>query len=75
MPFYILLNTLDLAKLQQHHPFAANSFNLAIKFISWKLKLKGIDNIEIVIRDDGHTVYKRNKKKEESIKNILAKIK
>ncbi|MCE9656475.1 hypothetical protein LPC13_14465 [Clostridium celatum] len=48
---------------------------LAIKFISWNLKRKGINNLEIVIRSDGHTVYKRNKEKEEYVKNILSKIK
>ena len=48
---------------------------LAIKFISWNLKRKGINNLEIVIRSDGHTVYKRNKEKEEYVKKILSKIK
>lgn len=48
---------------------------LAIKFISWNLKRKGINNLEIVIRSDGNTVYKRNKEKEECVKKILSKIK
>lgn len=48
---------------------------LAIKCISWKLKIKGLHNIEVVIRSDGDTIYKRNKKKEESIKQIISKIK
>ena len=48
---------------------------LAIKFISWNLKRKGINNLEIVIRSDGNTVYKRNKEKEEYVKKILSKIK
>lgn len=48
---------------------------LAIKFISWNLRRKGINNIEIVIRSDGDTVYKRNKEREESIKKTLSKIK
>ena len=48
---------------------------LAIKFISWNLKRKGINTLEIVIRSDGNTVYKRNKEKEEYVKKILSKIK
>lgn len=48
---------------------------LAIKFICWNLKRKGINNLEIVIRSDGNTVYKRNKEKEEYVKKILSKIK
>lgn len=48
---------------------------LAIRFISWDLKRKGINNLEIVIRSDGNTMYKRNKEREESIKETLSKIK
>ena len=48
---------------------------LAIKFISWKLRVQGLNDIEIVIRSDGDTVYKRNKVKEEIIKNVTCKIK
>lgn len=48
---------------------------LAIKFISWNLRRKGMNNLEIVIRSDGNTVYKRNKEREESIKETLSKIK
>ena len=48
---------------------------LVIKFISWNLRRKGIDNIEIVIRSDGDTMYKRNRKREESVKKTLSKIK
>lgn len=49
--------------------------NLAIRFIKWNLKRKGIDNLEIVIRSDGSTFYKRNKALEQSIKETLSKIK
>lgn len=48
---------------------------LAIKFISWNLRRKGMDNIEIVIRSDGDTMYKRNKEREESVRKTLSKIK
>ncbi len=48
---------------------------LAIKFISWKLKMQGLNDIEIVIRSDGDTVYKRNKAKEETTKKVVCKIK
>lgn len=48
---------------------------LAIKFISWNLKRKGINNIEVVIRSDGNTLYKRNKERENSVKDTLSKIK
>lgn len=48
---------------------------LAIKFISWNLRRKGMDNIEIVIRSDGDTIYKRNKEREESVRKTLSKIK
>lgn len=48
---------------------------LAIKFISWNLRRKKTDNLEVVIRSDGDTLYKRNKEREESIKETLSKIK
>lgn len=48
---------------------------IAIKFISWNLKRKGIDNLEVVIRSDGNTLYKRNKVRESEIKETLSKIK
>lgn len=48
---------------------------LAIKFISWNLKRKGINDLEVVIRSDGDTLYKRNKAKEQSIKETISKIK
>jgi hypothetical protein len=46
-------------------------YKLSIKFLIWDLKRLGIDNLEIVIRNDGKTVYKRNKEKENSIKRTL----
>lgn len=48
---------------------------LAIKFISWNLRRKKIHNIEVVIRSDGDTIYKRNKEREASVKEIISKIK
>lgn len=48
---------------------------LAIKFISWNLRRKGINNLEVVIRSDGDTIYKRNIEKEISIKETISKIK
>lgn len=48
---------------------------LMIKFISWNLRRKNMDNLEIVIRSDGNTTYKRNKQREESIKETISKIK
>lgn len=48
---------------------------IAIKFLSWNLRRKNINNIEIVIRSDGYTVYKRNKAKEGVVKKVLSKIK
>lgn len=49
--------------------------NLAIKFISWNLRRKKLNNIEIVIRSDGNTLYKRNRNKESLVKEIVSKIK
>ena len=48
---------------------------IAIKFISWNLKRKGINNLEVVIRSDGNTFYKRNKEREESVQETISKIK
>lgn len=48
---------------------------IAIKFISWNLRRRGIHNLEVVIRSDGDTVYKRNKEKEKIIKETISKIK
>ena len=48
---------------------------LAIKFISWNLRRKGINNLEVVIRSDGDTLYKRDKEKEKSIEETISKIK
>lgn len=49
--------------------------NIAIKFISWNLKRKGINNLEVVIRSDGNTLYKRNKKREKRVQETISKIK
>lgn len=48
---------------------------IAINFISWNLKRKGINNLEVVIRSDGNTLYKRDKKREGKIKETISKIK
>ena len=48
---------------------------IAIKFISWNLKRKGINNLEVVIRSEGNTLYKRNKEREKSIQETISKIK
>lgn len=48
---------------------------LAIKYLQWYLKRKKIDSLEFVIRNDGFTIYKRNFKKEESMKKTLSKVK
>lgn len=51
------------------------SIKLIIKFIQWELRRNKLNNIELVIRDDGYTYYKRNKKREESVKETLKLIK
>lgn len=48
---------------------------IAIKYLSWNLRRQGVDNIEYVIRSDGHTMHKRNKERENSMKETLSKIK
>ncbi|MGL5765717.1 MAG: hypothetical protein ACRCX8_08755 [Sarcina sp.] len=48
--------------------------SLAIKFLSWRMKKKNMNSIEIVVRSDGDTLYIRDKKREkeaERIKNIV----
>ena len=47
---------------------------IAIKFISWNLKRKGINNLEVVIRSDGNTLYKRNKEREKVYKKLFLKL-
>ncbi|MBY6804337.1 hypothetical protein HYH33_06845 [Clostridium botulinum] len=46
-------------------------YKLSVKFLIWDLKRLGINDLEIVIRSDGKTVYKRNKEREKSIKRTL----
>lgn len=46
-------------------------YKLSIKFLKWDLKRMGAYNIELVIRCDGTTFYKRNREKEKSIKRTL----
>lgn len=50
-------------------------YKLSIKFLIWDLKRLGIDDLEIVIRNDGKTMYKRNKERENSLKKTISKIK
>ena len=46
-------------------------YKLSIKFLKWDLKRMGIHNIELVIRCDGTTFYKRDREKEKSLKRTL----
>ena len=46
-------------------------YKLSIKFLKWDLNRMEIDNLELVIRNDGSTVYKRNKEDENNIKRTL----
>ncbi|WP_175582776.1 hypothetical protein [Clostridium perfringens] len=48
---------------------------LAIRFISWNLRRQKIDNLGVLVHSDGHTFYKRNKRREQSIKETISKIK
>lgn len=48
---------------------------LVIKYLVWLFKIQKIDNIELVIRNDGYTYYKRNKEREKSVKEVLSQIK
>lgn len=48
---------------------------IAIHYLMWNLRRQGINNIEYVIRSDGHQCYKRNKEREKSVKETLDKIK
>lgn len=50
-------------------------YKLSIKFLIWDLKRMNITDFEIVIRNDGKTVYRRNKKRENSIAETLNLIK
>lgn len=47
---------------------------LAINYIVKRMKKSRCNNIEIVIRSDGSTVYRRNREKEQSINRTIAKI-
>ncbi|WP_158644480.1 hypothetical protein [Clostridium ihumii] len=44
-------------------------------YLSYKLRKYKINDYEIVIRNDGNTIYKRNFEREESIKRTISKIK
>lgn len=44
---------------------------LAIKYISYYLRKNEYNNIEVVIRSNGSTCYKRNKARENSINETL----
>ena len=48
--------------------------NLAKWYISRLLRKAKINDLEMVIRSDGWTYYKRNKTREESIKKLIAEI-
>lgn len=47
---------------------------LVIKYLVWLFKIQKINNIELVIRNDRYTYYKRNKEREESVKEVLSQI-
>lgn len=48
---------------------------LAIRYLRWYLKRNRINTLELVIRDDGYTFYKRNLEKEKSVQETLDNIK
>lgn len=50
-------------------------YDLAIKYLIRYLRKKNLNNIEIVIRSDDYTYYKRDKEKEESVNKTLSMIK
>ena len=50
-------------------------YKLSIKFLIWGLKRLQITDSEIVIRNDGWSVYRRDKEREKGVKNILDEIK
>ena len=49
-------------------------YKLSIKFLIWYLKREHMNNEELVIRNDGWTVYTRNKEREKKVKEILGLI-
>ena len=48
---------------------------LSIHYLMWNLRRQGIENIEYVIRSDGNTCHRRDKKKEKEVTETLEKIK
>lgn len=48
--------------------------DLAIKFISWNLKRNKVLNIEIVVRHNGNSVRRRDRKREASVEKTLKQI-
>lgn len=50
-------------------------YKLSIKFLIWDLKRLQITDSEIVIRNDGWSVYRRDKEREKSVQEILDSIK
>lgn len=46
-------------------------YKLSIKFLIWDLKRLKINDLEIVIRNDGWSVYRRNKEREKRVKETL----
>ena len=50
-------------------------YTLARWYIQHNLKKENINTLELVIRSDGWTFYKRNKEREESIKKLFTTIK
>ena len=50
-------------------------YKLSIRFIVWDLKRLKISESEIVIRDNGWSVYRRDKEREKSVQETLDLIK
>ena len=50
-------------------------YKLSIRFVIWDLKRLKISESEIVIRNDGWSVYKRDKEREKSVQETLDLIK
>lgn len=48
--------------------------DLAIKFISWNLKRNKVLNLEIVVRHNGNTVRRRDRKRETNVEKTLREI-
>lgn len=50
-------------------------YKLAIKYLIWTFKRRKLNNIELVIRANGYTYYKRNKHEEVRVEEVLQMLK